>query len=68
MGSIEDIFRSWLGIARRYLIGRALSVSAMDCAINRLPKVRELKYQTPVTVADYHKAFFMDEVMCRIAG
>ena len=38
------------------LIGRALSISAMDCAINRLVKVCQLKYQTPVTVAAYYKA------------
>ena len=36
------------------LIGRALSISAMDRAINRLPNtsVCELKYQAPVTVTD----------------
>jgi hypothetical protein len=41
------------------LIGRALSISAMHCAINNLPNtgVHELKYQTPVTVTDYYKAF-----------
>jgi hypothetical protein len=38
------------------LIGRALSIYAMDCAIGRLVEVCELKYQTPVTVADYYKA------------
>ena len=45
------------------LIGRALSISAMDCAINRLPKasIRELKYQTPVTVTDYYKALLTEE-------
>jgi hypothetical protein len=45
------------------LIGRALSISAMDSAINGLPdaEVSELKYQTPVTVADYYRAFLTDE-------
>ena len=43
------------------LIGRALSISAMDRAINGLLTARELRYQTPVTVADYYKAFLMDE-------
>jgi len=45
------------------LIGRALSISAMDRAINRLPNasVRELKYQTPVTVTDYYRALLTDE-------
>lgn len=38
------------------LIGRALSISAMDRVINRLPHVCELKYQTPVRVTDYYKA------------
>ena len=37
------------------LIGRALNISAMDRTIYALPKenVRQLTYQTPVTVADY---------------
>jgi hypothetical protein len=44
------------------LIGRALSISAMDHAIHRLlPNVCELTYQTPVTVADYYKAFLTDK-------
>jgi hypothetical protein len=43
------------------LISRALSISAMDHAIHELPKVCELKYQTPVTVADYYKAFLTDK-------
>jgi hypothetical protein len=43
------------------LIGRALSISAMDHAIHGLPNVCELTYQTPVTVADYYKAFLTDE-------
>jgi hypothetical protein len=45
------------------LIGRALSISAMDRAIHALPKgdVRQLVYQTPVTVADYYKALLTDE-------
>jgi len=45
------------------LIGRALSISAMDGAINRLPNasVRELKYQTPVKVTDYYKTLLTGE-------
>ena len=45
------------------LIGRALSISAMDHAVNRLSNVsvRELKYQTPVSVTDYYKALLTDE-------
>jgi hypothetical protein len=45
------------------LIGRAHSISAMDHSINRLPNtfVRELKYQTPVTITDYYKALLTDE-------
>lgn len=45
------------------LIGRALSISAMDRAIDNQPesKLCELKYQTPVTVADYYKALLTDE-------
>ena len=48
------------------LIGRALSISAMDCAIRGLqrsgsPRVCELMYQTPVTVAEYYKALLTDE-------
>jgi len=44
------------------LIGRALSISAMDSAIHGLPKVCELDYQMPVTVADYYKALLTDEL------
>jgi hypothetical protein len=43
--------------AIRELIGRALSISAMDCAIDGLPKFCDLKYRRLVTVADYCKAF-----------
>ena len=43
------------------LIGRALSISAMDRAIHGLPKNCELNYQMPVTVADYYKALLTDE-------
>lgn len=43
------------------LIGRALSISAMDHAIDGLPKVCELRYQAPVKVADYYKALLTDE-------
>jgi hypothetical protein len=43
------------------LIGRALSISAMDRAIGKLRKVCELKYQTPVKVTDYYKALLTKE-------
>jgi len=43
------------------LIGRALSISAMDHAIHALPTACELDYQAPVTIADYYKAFLTDE-------
>jgi len=47
------------------LIGRGLSIYAMDHAIDALPpaSVCELKleYQTPVTVTDYYKALLTDE-------
>jgi hypothetical protein len=43
------------------LIGRALSISAMDHAIDGLSTVCELTYQTPVTVADYYRAFLTDK-------
>ena len=45
------------------LIGRALSISAMDCVIYGLPadRVCELQYQTPVTVAEYYKVLLTDK-------
>ena len=43
------------------LIGRALSILAMDAAINNLDDVCELKYQTPILVNDYYKALLTDE-------
>jgi hypothetical protein len=45
------------------LIGRALSISAMDCAIHALPEidVRQLTYQSPVLVTAYYKALLTDE-------
>ena len=43
------------------LIGHALSISAMDRAINGLTEVCELKYQTPVRVTDYYKALLTNE-------
>ena len=43
------------------LIGRALSISAMDCAIENLHGHSELKYQTPITVADYYQAFLTND-------
>ncbi|KAF8512928.1 hypothetical protein BU17DRAFT_95797 [Hysterangium stoloniferum] len=51
---------AWQG-AIGELIGRALSISAMDHAINGLRKVCDLKYQTPVRVADYYKALLTDD-------
>ena len=50
------------------LIGRTFSISAMDFAIDALADVCELKYQTPVTVVAYYKAFLTDEAwetLCR---
>ena len=43
------------------LIGRVLSIAAMDRAIHALTEHYELKYQTPVTVAAYFKALLTDE-------
>ena len=45
------------------LIGRALSIFAMDCAIDRLEdsELSELKYQTPVRVTDYYKALLTED-------
>jgi hypothetical protein len=43
------------------LIGRVLSISAMDNAINALTDHCELKYQTPVTVAAYYKELLTDD-------
>jgi hypothetical protein len=43
------------------LVGRVLSITAMDTAINALGDVRELKYQTPVSVAAYYRALLTDE-------
>lgn len=43
------------------LIGRVLSIFAMDEAIQALTDWRELKYQTPVTVAAYYKALLTDD-------
>ena len=44
------------------LIGRALSISAMDCAINSLVDGHcELTYQTPVKVTDYYKALLTND-------
>ena len=45
------------------LIGRALSIFAMDCAINKLEdsELSELKYQTPVRVTDYYKALLTED-------
>lgn len=42
------------------LIGRTLSILAMDQAINGLSDHKELKYQTPVRVTDYYKALLTD--------
>ncbi|KAM6495131.1 hypothetical protein JOM56_009754 [Amanita muscaria] len=43
------------------LIGRVLSIFAMDRAIHALTKHCELKYQTPVTVAGYYQALLTDD-------
>jgi hypothetical protein len=43
------------------LIGRVLSILAMDSAIDAASNPCELKYQTPVTVAAYYKALLTDE-------
>jgi hypothetical protein len=43
------------------LIGRALSIFAMDDAIHASTDLRELKYQTPVTVAAYYQNLLTDE-------
>jgi hypothetical protein len=43
------------------LIGRTLSILAMDTAIDASTKQCELKYQTPVTVAAYYKALLTDK-------
>lgn len=42
------------------LIGRVLSILAMDNAIDALSEHCQLKYQTPVTVAAYYKALLTD--------
>ena len=43
------------------LIGWVLSISAMDCAMEKKLELCELKYQTPVTVMDYYKSLLTDE-------
>jgi len=43
------------------LLGRVLSIFAMDRAIESTPVKRDLKYQTPVKVVDYYKALLTDE-------
>jgi hypothetical protein len=45
------------------LIGRTLSILAMDRAINALPSSEhcELKFQTPITVTSYYAALLTDE-------
>ena len=43
------------------LIGRALSISAMDRAIDAQPNDCQLQYQTPITVPSYYRAFLTDE-------
>jgi len=50
------------------LMGRALSISAMDRAINNLSDagICELKYQMPVTATDYYKAFCTPEAWERL--
>jgi hypothetical protein len=43
------------------LIGRALSILAMDDAIDQLKNHCELRYQTPVSVPAYYRALLTDE-------
>jgi hypothetical protein len=43
------------------LLGRVISIVAMDRAIEGVPIPCELKYQTPVTVVEYYKALLTDE-------
>jgi hypothetical protein len=43
------------------LVGHVLSILAMDKAIDDLPQHRELKYQTPITVAAYYQALLTNE-------
>ena len=43
------------------LLGRVFSIFAMDRAIEGTSTKRELKYQTPVTVAEYYQALLTDE-------
>jgi hypothetical protein len=43
------------------LLGRVLSILAMDRAIESTQTKRELKYQTPVKVTEYYRALFTDE-------
>ena len=43
------------------LIGWVLSISAMDCVIEKKLELCELKYQTLMTVVDYYKSLLMDE-------
>jgi len=43
------------------LLGRIFSIFAMDRAIEGPLTKRELKYQTPVTVAEYYQALLTDE-------
>jgi len=62
-GSLGEFVR--VGLAAQgtvgELIGRALSMTAMDKAINALGEVCELKYQTPVSVAAYYRALLTEE-------
>jgi hypothetical protein len=43
------------------LLGRVLSIFAMDCAIEGVPVTRDLKYQTPVKVTDYYRELLTDD-------
>lgn len=43
------------------LLGRVLSILAMDRAIQGMSTPCQLKYQTPVKVVDYYKALLTDE-------
>jgi len=63
VGVIRGLRRPWLGMQGTIgqLIGRALSISVMDRAIDALSNICELTYQTPITVPSYYKALLTDE-------
>jgi hypothetical protein len=48
------------------LIGRALSISAMDNAIHAMKRTCELVFQTLVTVSDYYKALLTNDAWAKL--